>query len=624
MRKRNDKRIGRDKATATQLHTDDESSSLPAGNTNKRQERLITWLWRYRWRVATGLIALTLLNGVSLVVPLVMREAIDLLARGERGYIRSALQITGLALATMGLRFLWRYFLIGTSRRIEQALRSKFYTHLLRMDASFYNRTKTGDLMAHATNDIDAVTRACGFGILTLVDPIILVPLALIIMTSIAPQLTLYAIIPFPFLFLLLFGFGKIIHHRFQAVQQTFSHVMENVRENVAGIRVVKAFAQEEGTNRDFNLINTDLVNKNMHLVKIWGLFQPLISLLGGISLAIVLFFGGRSVIGGDLSLGDFVAIGQYIMMLSWPIVALGWSVDLIQRGRASLQRINAILNTEPEIKAPRHPKPFSSVQIEFRNLSFSYNNGKSVDTLNNSQQRSFRRNQNGRELALQNIDLTIEEGITLGIIGPTGAGKSTLIRLIPRIWDPPSKTLFIGGTDVHELSLEEIRRQISVVPQDPFLFSTTIAENIRFGRPEATMEEIERATQLTGIYDEIRAFSQGFDTLVGERGISLSGGQKQRLAIARAIILDPRILIMDDSLSAVDAEREEMILDNLQAIFAAKTSIVIAHRVSTVANSDKIIVLDRGRIVESGNHNALVQREGIYSNLYRLQQIEG
>ncbi|HBR10498.1 TPA: ABC transporter ATP-binding protein [Candidatus Acetothermia bacterium] len=612
-----------DKATANQLRKNDGSSSIPTGRTNKQQETLFIWLWRYRWRVAAGLVALILLNGVSLIVPLVIREAIDLFARGERGYIRSALQIAGLALATLGLRFLWRYFLIGTSRRIEQALRSKFYSHLLRMDASFYNRTKTGDLMAHATNDIDAVTRACGFGILTLIDPIILIPFALIIMSSIAPRLTLYAILPLPFLFLLMFGFGKVIHRRFQAVQQAFSHVMENVRENVAGIRVIKAFAQEEGVNRDFNVINTELVDKNMHLVKIWGLFQPLISLLGGMSLAIVLWVGGRNVVGGDLSLGDFVAIGQYVMIISWPMVALGWAVNLIQRGRASLQRINAILSTEPVISTPRHPKLFSSSIIEFRNLSFGYNNGKPADNSSNGQWERSRRNQTGREIVLQNIDLMIEEGMTLGIIGHTGAGKSTLIRLIPRIWDPPPRTLFIGGTDVHELSLKELRRQISVVPQDSFLFSTTLKENIRFGRPEATMDEIERAAQLAEIYDEIREFPQGFNTMVGERGISLSGGQKQRLAIARAIILNPRILIIDDSLSAVDAEKEEAILDNLQAIFTAKTCIVIAHRVSAVANSDKIIVIDQGRIVESGKHNTLVQAEGIYSNLYRLQQIE-
>ncbi len=612
-----------DKATASQLRKNDGSSSLPRGRVNKHQETLVTWLWRYRWRVAAGLVALILLNGVSLIIPLVIREAIDLFVRGERGYIRSALQITGLALATLGLRFLWRYFLIGTSRRIEQALRSKFYSHLLHMNTSFYNRTKTGDLMAHATNDIDAVTRACGFGILTLIDPIILVPFGLIIMSSIAPRVTLYAILPLPFLFLLLFGVGKVIHRRFRAVQQAFSHVMENVRENVAGIRVIKAFAQEEGTNSAFNVINTELVDKNMHLVKIWGVFQPLISLFGGMSLAIVLLVGGRNVIGGDLSLGDFVAIGQYVMIISWPMVALGWAVNLIQRGRASLQRINTILNTKPEISTPRYPKSLGSSIIEFRNLSFGYNNRKPADNSNNDQWGSARRNQNGSEIVLQNIDLIIEEGITLGIIGPTGAGKSTLIRLILRIWDPPPRTLFIGETDVRELSLEDVRRQISVVPQDSFLFSTTLNENIRFGRPEATLDEIKRAAQLAGIYDEIRAFPQGFDTMVGERGISLSGGQKQRLAIARAIIRDPRILIMDDSLSAVDAEKEEAILDNLQKIFAAKTCIVIAHRVSTIANSDKIIVIDQGRIVESGTHNTLVQAEGIYSNLYRLQQIE-
>lgn len=566
---------------------------------------LAGWLWRYRGRVFAGFVSLLVVDGAGLLVPLVIRDAIDRLARGEGGVLRSGLYIVGLAAIVMIFRFLWRYFFIGTSRRIERDLRERLYQHFLRLSASFYNEHKTGELMAHATNDIDAVSRACGFGILTIADPLFMIPVAVGIMLAIDPRLTMYAILPLPVLTVFMLGFGKMIHRRFEAVQQVFSEVMEKVRENVAGIRVVKSFVQEEGTARDFARVNERFVDKNMALVRVWGLFNPLIELLSGATLAIVLWIGGISVIRESISLGDFVAFTQYLTMLTWPMISLGWAVNLLQRGSASLGRINRLLDVTPEIADPPSPRRPAGARIEIRDLTFTYPSA------------------NGNRPALFGINLAIAEGMTLGIVGLTGAGKSTLAYLIPRVFDPPAGTVFLGGVDVRELSVSELRRLIGFVPQDPFLFSATIRENIAFGNPEASEEEIIQAATFAGIHDEIVSFPNGYDTLVGERGIALSGGQKQRVAIARALLLDPRILIFDDPLSAVDAERETFILRNLQRFFRERTAIVIAHRLSAVMHADRIVVLDKGKIVEEGAHQELLAQDGLYRRIWRLQQAQ-
>ncbi|MCD6135314.1 ABC transporter ATP-binding protein [Candidatus Bipolaricaulota bacterium] len=568
-------------------------------------DRLSGWLWRYRGRVFLGFLSLLVVDGAGLLVPLVIRSAINRLAKGEGGVLTSGLYIVALAAIVMLFRFLWRFFLIGSARQIERDLRSKLYGHLLRLSASFYNEHKTGDLMAHATNDIDAVSRACGFGVLTIADPIFMIPVAIGIMLSIDPRLTLYAIIPLPILTLFMLGFGKVIHHRFEVVQEAFSGLMEKVREYVAGIRVVKSFVQEEGTQRDFAATNSEFIDKNMALVRVWGMFEPLIELLGGATMAIVLWAGGIRVIRGSISLGDFVAFSQYLMMLTWPMISLGWAVNIIQRGRASLERINRLLEATPEIVSPVHPRPLKGARIEINGLSFTYPS------------------ESGRAAALSNVNLDIEEGTTLGLVGLTGAGKSTLVRMIPRIFDPPPGSVRIGGEDVRDLDLAKLRGMIGFVPQDPFLFSATISENIAFGNPSASREQIEEAARQAGIHDEIVAFQKGYDTRVGERGIALSGGQKQRVAIARALLIDARILIFDDPLSAVDAEREEFILRNLREFFRGRTSIVIAHRLSAVMHADRIVVLDKGRIVERGTHAQLLAEGGIYRRIWELQQAE-
>jgi len=566
-------------------------------------DRLTTWLWRYRGRILAGFVALLVVNVAGILMPLVIREAIDRLSRGEGNLLRSGLYIVGLAVLAMVFRFFWRYFFIGTSRRIERDLRGKLYRHLLSLPASFYNERKTGDLMAHATNDIEAVSRACGFGVLTIVDPLLMIPVALGIMLTIDPRLTLYAVLPLPVLTVFMLAFGRVIHRRFEAIQA----VMEKVRENVAGIRVLKAYVQEEGAQRDFADMNRLLVQKNMALVRVWGLFHPLIELLSGASLAIVLWLGGIAVIRNTISLGDFVAFSQYLAMLAWPMISLGWAVNLLQRGRASLLRINRVLAVSADIADSPTPKSHHGTRIEIRGLTFAYPSG------------------NGQTPtpALSDVDLVIEEGTTLGVVGLTGAGKSTLAHLIPRIFDPPPGTINIGGTDIRQLSLRELRRLIGFVPQDPFLFSATIKENVAYGVPEATLGQVKKAARLAGIHDEIREFPKGYETMVGERGISLSGGQKQRVAIARALLLDPRILIFDDPLSAVDAEREEFVLANLREFFRGRTSILIAHRISAVMHADRIVVLDGGRIVETGIHDELIAADGVYHGIWQLQQAE-
>lgn len=565
---------------------------------------ILRHLWRYRYRLLLGVAALFIVDGAQLVVPLIIRRAVDELSAGIGTELwRYALYVAALAGVILVLRYYWRYFIFGSARRIEQDLRGQLYDHLLTLSPQFYNRTRTGDLMAHANNDVDAVRMACGMGLLALADAVVMVSFSIVAMLAINAKLTLYAFIPLPFITAVAVGFGKVIHRRFQAVQAAFSTVTEKVRENFAGIRVVKSFAQEEGTARDFARTNELFVEKNMTLVRVWGLFDPAITLLAGLSVAIVLWLGGRAVILKGISLGDFVAFTSYLGMLTWPMMALGWVVNLLQRGAASMDRLKRVLGERPEITSAARPQPLPGRgEIEFRNLTFAYGNGSPV---------------------LRDLNLRIEPGTVLGVIGLTGSGKSTLVDLLTRKFDPPPGSVLIDGADIRELDLHGLRELIGMVPQDVFLFSATIRENIAFGRAEASEEEVRRAAELAGLSEEIAAFPEGLETIVGERGLSLSGGQRQRVGIARALLRDPKILILDDALSAVDAHVEELILQNLREVLRARTSIIISHRISAVREADLITVMEGGRIIERGRHEELVSLGGLYYRLHQLQQLE-
>ena len=566
---------------------------------------IFRYLWRYRARVFLGILSLLFVDLGQLAVPQITRLAIDDLTRGQgERLMLYALLILAAAGFVGVFRYFWRFFLLGASRRIRRDIRDELYQHILKLSARFFQNTKTGDLMAHFTNDVDAVMMATGFGVLAFADFIIMGAFAVGAMVLISPTLTLYALLPLPILTALVIAFGRIIHARFRAVQETFSLLTEKVREALSGIRVIKTFTQEEGMARDFSTTNKLFIEKNMRLVRIWGIFDPIIALMSGISILIVLFFGGRAVIRGEITLGEFVAFNGYLALMTWPMMAIGWMVNIVQRGSASMKRIEAISGVEPDIRDLPGAVPFDGPgRIQFAGLTFAYE-------------------QDGPPV-LREIDLEIWPGQTLGIIGLTGSGKSTLVHLIVRVFESPSGRLLLDGRDVREYTLASLRRRIALVPQDGFLFSSTVRENIAFENPDAAMDEIIEAAQRAGIYEEILEMPQGFDTVLGERGVSVSGGQRQRVAIARALLADPTVLILDDALSAVDAEKEEEILHNLRDVLRSRTSIVIAHRISAVKELDHIIVVDRGRIVEQGAHEELLAHEGIYAHLHQLQQAE-
>jgi ATP-binding cassette subfamily B multidrug efflux pump len=567
--------------------------------------RLWPYLRRYRRGLALGLAALVVKDLAGAAQPLVIKSAIDSLADAVRlnTVIRFMLLLMGLA-AVKGIFQYWmRVVIIGISRDVEYDLRNDLFHHLTALSPDFYSRMRTGDIMARATNDLNAVRMMLGPAIMYWTETMLTFLLALAIMLSVDWPLALLAILPAPLVSLMVMYFGGIIHERFERIQGMFSDISSRVQENLAGVRVVRAYVQEPSELRQFEKVNREYIGQNLALARISSLFMPLLQLLIGLTFLIVLWVGGYRVMAGKISLGSFVMFNTYMGLLVWPMIALGWVVNLMQRGNASMARINQILRERPKIAEPVKPVSLETVrgEISFQNAGVGYSGVR----------------------ALEGIDLVIREGETVAIVGHTGSGKSTLARLVPRLVDPTEGRVLLDGVDLRDLSPAELRRHIGFVPQETFLFSATLAENIAFGVRDATDEQIRRAADLAGLAPDIAGFPKGYETLVGERGITLSGGQKQRAAIARAVLRDPRILILDDALASVDTLTEERILTGLSGIMRGRTTILISHRVSTVRQADRIIVLDHGRIVEQGTHAELAANGGYYAGLYQKQLLE-
>ncbi|OGP92987.1 MAG: hypothetical protein A2156_16125 [Deltaproteobacteria bacterium RBG_16_48_10] len=561
-----------------------------------------------RWHFLIGLLALFIVDVLQLFIPRVIKYAIDDLTAGGLSSSRLltyAGEILLLALGIGGFRYVWRYLLLGASRRIEKALRDRLFLHLQTLSYSYFSRTKVGDLMAHATNDIEAVRMSIGLGLVFFVDTLILGVLTIFFMIYIHPLLTLYAILPMPFITLITLFFSQLIHHRFEALQKTFSALTERVRESIAGIRVIKAYVLEEKEQEKLSCLSEDYIQKNIHVTQVWGMFFPLLLFLSNLSMAVVLYFGGRLTIFQTISTGDFVAFMSYLGTLAWPMMALGWAVNMIQRGGASLGRLNRILNEVPEIQDAPEIIELGRLKgkIDIKGLTFTSGNG-------------------GRPI-LKEIDLTIHEGEQLVLVGRTGSGKTTLCNLLVRILEPPEGSIFLDGMEMHRIPLRDLRRSIGYVPQDTFLFSDTIRGNIVFGRLDATEEEIERAARIAQIWDDILGFPEGLNTLIGEKGMTLSGGQRQRIAIARAILMDPPFFILDDALSSVDLQTEERILEGLEAFLKGKTTLLITHRIAPLRRAERIVVLEEGTIAEMGDHATLLSQGGIYTKIYWRRQME-
>jgi ATP-binding cassette subfamily B protein len=576
-------------------------------NSNRWKEliRLKPYLRPHRGRLAAGFLCILLTNFFLLTTPLVMGYAVDRLkesvTREKLAYYGAV--IIGLAVCEGIFRFFMRRLIIGVSRDIEYAIRNDIFRHLENLPMSFYQKNKTGDLMSRVTNDLSNVRMLFGPGIMYTANTIIVALFAIILMLRINWQMTLLALLPLPAVSFSVRHFGRRIHELTEQSQAKLADLSARVQESMAGIRVVKAFVQENHEIAEFEQANQSLVAKNRELIRVQSVFYPSMELMIGFAVVVVIWVGGRQVMQGGISLGDFVAFNVYLGRLTWPMIALGWVVNLLERGRASMQRLNYILDTEPEIKdEPAVPSEFEvQGEIEFRNLSFAYNG---VTTL-------------------QNISLSIPKGKTVAIVGATGSGKSTLVQLIPRLYDAPPNSLFIDGVPIELIPLSSLRRAIGFIPQDTFLFGETIRENIAFGVESAVDGEVQRAAEVSKIQGDVLGFPSQYETLVGERGITLSGGQKQRTAISRAVIRDPKILILDDALSSVDTYTEEQILRELKQVMRNRTSILISHRVSTVKEADEIIVLERGRLVERGTHAELLERDGYYAELHRRQLLE-
>lgn len=570
-----------------------------------------TYLYERRWFIAVGLISLITVDFLQLMIPRFIKQAVDSIAYldSETSLLfLSALKILFAGILIGFFRYSWRRCLIGTSRRVEEGLRNRIFAHLQTLSPAYFDHVRTGDLMAHATNDLMNVRMAMGMGLVALTDAVVLGISAVCFMSYINVRLTLFAMIPAPFIVLGARFFSRRMHRLYGKVQEDFSALTEAVRERFAGIRLTKAHLQEDQETERLSEFSKKYITSNVSLAKIVGAFFPMMLFFTNLSSAVVLYLGGRQTIFGDITPGDFVAFISYLGLLTWPMMALGWVSNLVQRGKASLDRLQVIFDTRPHISDAPDARPLDNISghIAFNDVSFVYD--LKPGAFNSS---------------LENIDIRIPSGCTLGIVGPPGSGKSTLLRLIPRLYDVSSGSILLDDRDIRSIPLDDLRDFITFVPQEPFLFAGTIRDNILFGTQMVTDEKLFAVSNDAGLHDDVSAFPMGYDTPVGEKGVILSGGQKQRVALARALLKDSPILLLDDPISQVDTRTGKSIVRALRSRSGSKTMVIASHRLDALTHSQQIISLKEGRIVESGTHDQLLATGGYYADIYRMQEIE-
>jgi ATP-binding cassette, subfamily B, multidrug efflux pump len=639
--------------TATATQSAARKKSAPKSSSWKNLSGLVPYLGRYKGAIAVGMLTLALMGLVGAIVPLATGIITDTLTGSARPFERfthGATDITPLnwlsnivphyqpsdrgtllfyclivvvCIAFKGLMsFLTRWVLIGVSRDIEYDIRNDLLDRLLLMEPEFYVRNRTGELMSRATNDLNSVRMVLGPGIMYTGTTVVTMVLSIAVMALISPSLTLWVLLPVPIVAVVVQRFGKVIHELYEKIQASLATLSAKVQENLSGVRVIRAYAQEAAETAGFDEPNRDYVAKNVLLIRTWSLFMPSLQAMIGTTFLIVLWQGGFRFLRGQLSLGALITFNTYLGFLVWPMIALGWVTNIFQRGAASMGRLNYILGAKPKIDdrgAKIPPTTRIEGNIEFRDLNFAY----PTNITGNGANSHNGTGANEARVVLKDINLEIPAGSTLAIVGPTGSGKTTLAALIARLWEAPKGEILIDGHPIDEWPLETLRRSIGFVPQDTYLFSETVGENIAFGMEKFDLAQVRETAEIASLDGDVQDFPNKYETMVGERGITLSGGQKQRSAIARALIRDPRILILDDSLSAVDTQTEEKILGRLRGVMSGRTTVLIAHRTSTVRDADMIIVLKDGSILERGTHEQLLERGGYYADLYQKQLLE-
>ncbi len=564
---------------------------------------------RRLWAIAGGLAALVSVDLLQLIVPRVIKYAVDDLTLGRARASTLLLQagtILGLALVTAGLRMAWRPLIMGSARRAEAELRQRLFDCLQSLDLGYLDHTPPGQLMARASNDLNNIRMACGIGLVAAVDGTVMVLLALGFMIYISPLLTLLAVAPMPFTVVLTRLQSRRMHRGYQDIQDSFGRMTELVREGISGIRLVRAYGIAGRELARLAGLGRRHLELNLGLARVLGLFFPVMVLLTNLSLAIVLGLGGPLAVFGRITAGDFVAFSAYLGMLTWPVMALGWVVSLMQRATASLRRVDQVLQARPRVEEPRDPRPLppGPLDIRVRELDFGY--------------------PGGRGPVLEGVSLAVPAGATVALVGRVASGKSTLLKLLTRLYQPPPGRVLVGGVDVREVSQDELRRRVLLVSQEAFIFSTSLRANLVLGRPQAGGDEQWAALEAAGLADEVRELPQGLDTRLGERGYNLSGGQRQRLALARALLCRPEVLLLDDPLSAVDSQTEAAILENLARLRAGRTTLLVSHRLAGVAGASRIYVLERGRVVEEGSHRELLAAGGAYQALFAQRRAQG